>query len=71
MNPQYETLAKCLLPEHMLAPSSGSSYSSRSYDADEEEEEDGMRHFDPALEDYMDDNGMSRYMDNNDDEGWE
>jgi hypothetical protein len=53
------------------APSSSSSYSSRSYDADEEEEEDGMRHFDPASEDDMDDNGMSRYMENNDDEGWE
>ena len=53
------------------APSSVSSYSSRSYDADEEEEEDGMRHFDPASEDDMDDNGMSRYMESNDDEGWE
>ena len=53
------------------APKSSSSYSSRSYDADEEEEEDGMRHFDPASEDDMDDNGMSRYMENNDDEGWE
>ena len=52
------------------APSSSSSYSSRSYDEDEEEE-DGMRHFDPASEDDMDDNGMSRYMENNDDEGWE
>ena len=53
------------------APSSSSSYSSRSYDSDEEEEEDGMRHFDPASEDDMDDNGMSRYMENNDDEGWD
>ncbi|MBR5687519.1 MAG: hypothetical protein IKX36_06130 [Prevotella sp.] len=31
---------------------------------------DNMRGFDPASEDDMDDNGMSRYMDNNDDEGW-
>ena len=31
----------------------------------------GMRHFDPASEDDMDDNGMSRYMESNDDEGWE
>ena len=51
------------------APSS-TSHSYSSYDADEEEE-DGMRHFDPASEDDMDDNGMSRYMDNNDDEGWD
>ena len=52
------------------APSS-TSHSSRSYDADEEEEKDGMRHFDPASEDDMDDNGMSRFMDSNDDEGWD
>ena len=26
---------------------------------------------DPASEDDMDDNGMSRYMENNDDEGWD
>ena len=31
---------------------------------------DNMRGFDPASEDDMDDNGMSRYMENNDDEGW-
>ncbi len=30
-----------------------------------------MRGFDPASEDDMDDNGMSRYMENNDDEGWD
>lgn len=32
---------------------------------------DNMRGFDPASEDDMDDNGMSRYMDNNDEEGWD
>lgn len=32
---------------------------------------DNMRGFDPAFEDDMDDNGMSRYMENNDDEGWD
>lgn len=26
---------------------------------------------DPASEDDMDDNGMSRYMENNDDSGWD
>ena len=31
---------------------------------------DNMRGFDPAPEDDMDDNGMSRYMENNDEEGW-
>ena len=30
-----------------------------------------MRGFDPASEDDMEDNGMSRYMENNDDEGWD
>ncbi len=31
---------------------------------------DNMRGFDPPSEDDMDDNGMSRYMENNDEEGW-
>ena len=34
-------------------------------------EPDNMRGFDPASEDDMDDNGMSRYMENNDDKGWD
>ena len=32
---------------------------------------DNMRGFDPASEDDTEDNGMSRYMENNDDEGWD
>lgn len=32
---------------------------------------DNLRGFDPASEDNMDDNGMSRYMEANDDEGWD
>ncbi len=32
--------------------------------------DDNMRGFDPASEDDMDDNGMSHYMENNDEEGW-
>ena len=32
---------------------------------------DNMRGFAPASEDDMDDNGMSRYMENDDEEGWE
>ena len=32
---------------------------------------DNMRGFDPASEDDMDDNGMSRYMENTDEEGWD
>ena len=34
-------------------------------------EYDNMRGFDPASEDDMEDNGMSRYMENNDEEGWD
>ncbi len=34
-------------------------------------EPDNMRGFDPASEDDMEDNGMSRYMENTDDEGWD
>ena len=34
-------------------------------------EPDNMRGFDPASEDDMDDNGMSRYMENNDEKGWD
>ena len=32
---------------------------------------DNMRGFDPASEDDMDDNGMTRFMEVNDEEGWE
>ena len=42
-----------------------SSGSSRSHSSS-----DNMRGFDPASEDDMEDNGMRRYMENNDDEGW-
>ena len=44
-----------------------SSNSSHSY---ESSSYDNMRGFDPASEDDMDDNGMSSYMENNDDAGW-
>ena len=39
-------------------------------DSDDEDEDDEMRGFDPASEDDMDDNGMDRYMENDDEEGW-
>lgn len=48
-------------------PSSRAARSSKSYDDDY----DNMRGWDPASEDDMDDNGMSRYMENNDEEGWD
>ena len=34
-------------------------------------EYDNMRGFDPASEDDTEDNGMRRYMENNDEEGWD
>ncbi|MBQ3700859.1 MAG: hypothetical protein II886_13305 [Prevotella sp.] len=43
--------------------SSSNSHISNSYD--------NMRGFDPASEDDMGDNGMSRYIENNDEEGWD
>ena len=51
--------------------STSSSYGSSSSYRQREKEPDNMRGFDPASEDDMDDNGMSRYMENNDDEGWD
>ena len=45
------------------ASSSSHSHESSSYD--------NMRGFDPASEDDMEDNGMSRYMENNDYEEWD
>ena len=46
-----------------VSSSSSSFYQSDNYD--------NMRGFDPASEDDMEDNGMSRYMENNDEEGWD
>ena len=50
------------------APVSSSSSSSHSQKSSSY---DNMRGFDPASEDDMDDNGMSRYMENDDEEGWD
>ena len=51
------------VPSTPTASSSSHSHESSSYD--------NMRGWDPASEDDMDDNGMSRYMENNDEEGWD
>lgn len=47
------------------------SQSSPSLNPGKKPKQDNMRGFDPASEDDMDDNGMSRYMENNDEEGWD
>ena len=49
-------------PVKSLSTASSHSHKSSEYD--------NMRGFDPASEDDMEDNGMSRYMENNDEEGW-
>ena len=38
---------------------------------DRYQKNDNMRGFDPAFEDDTDDNGMTRYMEVNDDNGWD
>ena len=51
--------------------SSASSASSSGNSKYKDKELDNMRGFDPASEDDMDDNGMQRYFDANDDEAWD
>ena len=50
-------------------PVSSSSGSVRS--SSKKYNDDNLRGWDPASEDDMDDNGMSRYMENSDEEGWD
>ena len=52
-------------------PSDPANSTSTSTEKKTMKEPDNMRGFDPASEDDMDDNGMSRYMENNDEEGWD
>ena len=56
---------KKITNENIFSSSSGSSISNS------KQEINNMRSFDPTSEDDMDDNGMRRYMENNDDEGWD
>lgn len=53
------------------SPAISSSSSGYSSNDDDDEDYNNMRGFDPASEDDMEDNGMSRYMENNDEEGWD
>lgn len=67
---RYEDSIKVNTPaeEKPKSQSSGSSYSSSR--SSKKHHYDNMRGFDPASEDDMDDNGMDRYMENNDEGGW-
>ena len=62
---QIESLKEEEKPSAHVSSSSSSSRSSKST------KYDNMRGFDPVSENDMDDNGMSRYMENNDEEGWD
>ena len=71
-----KTKEKPSAPVSSSPSSSSHSSSSSSYDRSATKgrpprEPDNMRGFDPASEDDMEDNGMSRYMENNDDSGWD
>ena len=57
--------------KHEATDQQPSSSTSSSASGKYKEKEFNMRGFDPASEDDMDDNGMSRYMENNDEEGWD
>ena len=58
--------------EETSKANSYSSMGSASYSTcSDDKEYDNMRGFDPASEDDMEDNGMTRYMENNDEEGWD
>jgi hypothetical protein len=63
-----KVVEECQKTEEVKVPSTpASSSASRSHKTSGY---DNMRGYAPASEDDMEDNGMSRYMENNDDEGW-
>lgn len=73
--PSYNTSADSAKPDSTISipiDQKPVNTQSSNYSKDSREKEiDNMRGFDPASEDDMEDNGMSRYMDNNDEEGWD
>lgn len=62
-----EDLARQPIQHDSPSTSKSSDQATRQFD---EDDVDNMRGFDPASEDDMDDNGMSRYMENDDEEDW-
>lgn len=71
--PEDAVGANAKKPKDKPAAASSPSLSSKSQPSRRHQSaaQDNMRGFDPASEDDMDDNGMSRYMENDDDEGWD
>ncbi len=66
-----KTVTKDPIKPSTYRPSSSSRSYSSSYYSDDDIDDDNMRGFDPASEDDMEDNGMTRYMEVNDEEGWD
>ena len=70
-----DTVKALSAPEEDVKPTkepvSSSSRSVRSSSRSYDDNDDNLRGWDPASEDDMEDNGMSRYMENNDEEGWD
>jgi len=64
----FKTTGTCQKVEETKVPSTPAS-SAASY-SHKPSSYDNLRGFDPASEDDREDNGMSRYMENNDEEGW-
>ena len=59
-------------PETVDAPKASTTTGNASYGGHHQSKQlDNMRGFDPASEDDIDDNGMQRYFDANDDEAWD
>jgi len=66
-----ETVKHDSVKYESTAPKPTESYGPSARSRHEDKELDNMRGFDPASEDDMDDNGMQRYFDANDDEAWD
>ena len=69
----FETYEKTIAhrPKASTYQSASSSATKRTTTRTSSSTHDNMRGFDPASEDDTDDNGMSRYMENTDDNGWD
>ena len=70
-SPQREGEYASPQSEEIAAPQASTVSKSRVTKETYDHESDNMRGFDPASEDDGDDNGMSRYMENDDEEGWD
>ena len=74
-SPSYDSYTKTINQDSVkyesTFPKPTESKSSSSRSRHEDKELDNMRGFDPASEDDLDDNGMQRYFDANDDEAWD